>query len=133
MRTALAHRGGVERTPKVRIELRFSDALGHGRGQPYGSTTPAAQNTAGTSLRGSGGLLLSCGSPPAASRGQPTHTEAHSVVAHVLDGLRATGSIVSQRPVAKAWSADLTTAPTSTAEEPHNQDVEASALPQQAA
>ena len=42
----------------MRIERRFSDALGHGRGRPYGGTTPAAQNTAATSLRGSGGLLL---------------------------------------------------------------------------
>ena len=60
----------------------------------------------------------SCGSPREASGGQPTHPEAQSVVAHVLDGLQATGSIYSQHPVAVGWSADLITAPSSTVEEP---------------
>ena len=44
--------------------------------------------------------------------------KAHGVVQHVIDGLRAMGSINSQRVVAKGRSADLTTAPTCTAEEP---------------
>ena len=60
----------------------------------------------------------SCGSPPAASRGLPTHPEAHSVVAYMIDGLRAKGLISWQRKVAKWWSVDLTTAPTCSADEP---------------
>ena len=71
--------------------------------------------------------LLACGAqatssffcnPPAASRGQPMSLEAHMVAASLLDGLSATGSIGWQRQVAKGRSADLTTAPTCSAEEP---------------
>ena len=57
-------------------------------------------------------------SPREVSRGQPMLLEAHGVAQHMVDGLRATGSIISQRPAATGWSADLTTAPTCTAEEP---------------
>ena len=60
----------------------------------------------------------SCGSPPAASRGLPTHPEAHSVVAYMIDSLRAKGLISWQRKVATWWSVDLTTAPTCSADEP---------------
>ena len=61
---------------------------------------------------------FSCGSTREASRSQPTHPEAHSLVTHVLDGLRAKDYIGCQRLVRMRWSADLTAAPTCTAEEP---------------
>ena len=59
-----------------------------------------------------------CGSPRETSDDQPMQPEAHQVVQHVDDGLRAASFISWQRAVAKGWSADLTTAPSSTAEEP---------------
>ena len=55
--------------------------------------------------------------PRDVSHGQPMSLEAHGVVQHTVDGLRATGFINSQRLVPMWWSADLTTAPTCTAEE----------------
>ena len=45
-------------------------------------------------------------------------SEAHKVVQHTVDGLRATGFIIRQHPMAMGWSVDLTTAPTCTPEEP---------------
>ena len=44
--------------------------------------------------------------------------EAHGVVQHMVDGLRATSSIKWQHPVAKWWLADLNTPLTWTADEP---------------
>ena len=56
-------------------------------------------------------------SPREVCDSQPRSPEAHSLVEHMLDGLRATCSIGSQRLVAKWWSAGLTSQPTCTAEE----------------
>ena len=74
----------------------------------------------------SGSKPLRLGWPPlpvaalweAASRSRPMKSEPHRLVEGVLDGLRATFSISSHCLVATGWSADLTTAPTCTAEEP---------------
>ena len=51
----------------------------------------------------------SCGSPREASRGQHMHPEDHEVVEHMIDGLRATVLVGSQRLMPMWWSADLTT------------------------
>ena len=80
MHSSRTQYNGVESTPKVRIGCRMYDALGHSRGRLYRGSIPAAQDAPASSLWGSGGC-------------QPTHPEAHSVVAHVLDGLWAVGSI----------------------------------------
>ena len=44
--------------------------------------------------------FCSCSEPREASDGEPVLPEAHSVVADKVDGLRATSSIGSRRPVA---------------------------------
>lgn len=59
-----------------------------------------------------------CGSSREASHSKSMLLEAHGIVQHTVDGLRATGSINSQRLMPMWWSADLTSAPTCTAEEP---------------
>ena len=49
---------GTLGTPKVHIECRKSDALGHSRGRPYQGSAPTAEGTPASSLWDSGGFLL---------------------------------------------------------------------------
>ena len=59
----------------------------------------------------------SCGTSPAAFGSKAMLPEAHTVVWPTVDGLRAACYIRWHHPVAKGWSADLSTRSTCTAEE----------------
>ena len=49
---------GTSSTPKVHIECRISDALGHSGGRPYEGDTPGTKSTPASSLCDSGDFLL---------------------------------------------------------------------------
>ena len=116
--TALAHGATAQRAHPERASsvesltlsaiaevVRTVEAFGAQRTRVRRASRARAASSFSCSLRGG-------------SRSQPMSSEAHRLVEGVLDGLRATGFISTQRPVAKRWSANLTKAPTCTAEEP---------------